>query len=588
MCGIVGYIGQKLSKQSLVKILKKLEYRGYDSAGLAALEGNEFCVIKSVGNIDALLGKISETDESCSMIAHTRWATHGKVSEENSHPHLSANGEWAVVHNGIIENYLPLKKELLYPPKSSTDTAVVAELIAEQNVKDIAEFIDAFSKIKGSYAIVAAKKSNRKCLFVAKNKSPLYIACGRGGTLVASDPICFVNFSSSYYALDDGEFAEVSENNIKFFNQSKMQIKKSILKLGNDFQNTEKKEYPHFMLKEINETAERLQEQIEVYKEKNVFTNFNEQFLSRFNKVVFVGCGTAYHAGLMGAKFIAKNTNLFSYAEVASEFVYLPSKFIDAKTLCIFVSQSGETADTLQALQIAKSKAATCVALTNVTYSTIARLADIVLPVQAGVEIAVAATKSYVCQLSAIYMLSKHIQNIIQNKHEDFYLDIENLSRKIMNFDTNKLNTLAKQVAASNDVIFIGKELDSISAAEASLKLKEVSYINSASYHSGELKHGFLALVDIGTPLIAIAGSISKPKTLHAVNEAASRGANVIIFSNEKISDILECIYIDEPNDMLFSLRVIVPLQYLAYQVSISKNVNPDQPKNLAKSVTVE
>ncbi len=591
MCGIVGYLGTKTKANFLINILKKLEYRGYDSSGISCLDDGEFSIFKEVGNIKNLQQIVPENFETSCLVAHTRWATHGEPSCLNAHPHSSCGGIWTIVHNGIIENYQVLKDALSKKPQSQTDTVVVSCLLEEKNVNNIFQFIDAFDGVEGSYAIVAENKNLPNQLFLAKQKSPLYLAVnGDGDYLVASDPICFVGFAKEYFTFLDGEFGHLSKTEgVKFFDKSKNQISKQPKLLDDTFEESDKNNFEHFMLKEIFEQPKALERQVKTYKDTDVLKKFNKEFVKKFEKITLVGCGTAYHAGLVGAKYLAKGTGIFATVEMASEFIYNQPVFADEKTLFIFVSQSGETADTLQAQALAKSKGATTLALTNVLYSTLASKCDYVLPVCAGPEIAVASTKAYVCQLSSLYMLSMHLASELKGKKFDGFEKIESVAKEILDFDMPQVDALAEHIKNRNDVIFIGKDFDYITANEASLKLKEVAYINSASYPSGELKHGFLALVEKGTPIVVLAGNnATNSKTFNATHEAVSRGAEAIVVSNDKVENFENVIKISEPDDMLFPMLSIVPLQYLAYKVSISKGINPDQPRNLAKSVTVE
>ena len=589
MCGIVGYLGTSTNVKSIVDVLAKLEYRGYDSAGVCCHENKKLNAIKSVGKIEKLNQKIEPNLKSGSVIAHTRWATHGKVTEQNSHPHLSFDLLWAVVHNGIIENHQQIKDMLKTKPQSQTDTAVISQLLEENEVKDIQGFIKTLNMASGSFAIVTQCAEVENTLFIAKNKSPLYVSKNNdGNVLVASDPVCFAGFSKTYYSLNDHEFAVATLKGLAFFDSAGNVLTKEQAKLDDSFENVTKQGYEHFMFKEIEEESAVIKRQVIFYKNSQVLDCFNKGFIEKFNKVLLLGCGTAYHAGLMGAKYISKQTGMFAVAEIASEFLYEQPVFVDERTLCIFVSQSGETADTLEAMNLARSKGAFCVALTNVIYSSVAKRADLVLPVCAGPEIAVASTKAYVCQLTALYMFASHIKNQLQNQSIDFFERVEALADKILNFDKIQFDVFAQKLKNESTVIFIGKGCDFITACEASLKLKEISYINSSSYASGELKHGFLALVEKGTPVIAIAGrDKTKQKTFNAASEAESRGADVFVVSNQKIDSINGCV-IDEDDELLFAVASIVPLQYLAYKVSVAKNFNPDQPRNLAKSVTVE
>ena len=589
MCGIVGYKGNTKSLKFVISTLKKLEYRGYDSAGVASLKNGKIETFKESGNISKLDAVVPETFETNCSIAHTRWATHGKPNQLNAHPHSSKNQTWTIVHNGIIENYLSLKENLINAPESETDTSVVAELLEEKQAQTFDEFIDAFASVDGSYAILALNKNKEDEMFLAKHKSPLYVSQNETGDfLIASDPICFVDFGKSYYVFGDGEFAHITSKEIIFKNSKKQTIKKEKIEMDSIFADASQGEYNHFMLKEIMEQPTAVQRLVKTVRDNDVLSKFQNGWIKNFDEVKFIGCGTAYHAGLVGARYVSKIAGVPASAEVASEFIYNTPVFAGPKKLFVFVSQSGETADTLSAVKIAKEHGSTCIALTNVLYSSLARMVDYVLPVCAGPEIAVASTKAYVCQLSALFLFAsaladKNIKNSLD--------EIEEMSNSLLDFDMKKVEEIADEIKNETAAIFIGKDIDSITASEASLKLKEVAYINTASYPSGELKHGFLALVEEGTPMIVFAGNKSfNQKTFNAANEAVSRGAKEVVLANEKIAenDRKKVFYFDIKNELLFPILSIVPMQYLAYQVSIKKNINPDQPRNLAKSVTVE
>lgn len=590
MCGIVGYVGLPKKSSYLISKLKLLEYRGYDSAGYANLLRGNIEIIKEVGSIDNLEAEHQETNINCA-IAHTRWATHGKVTQTNSHPHSSINNSWTIVHNGIIENYEQLSSILKFSPVSDTDTAVVAQFLEEEKVDDIFGFIDAFSKLKGSFAVCAINKDQEDTLYLAKRKSPLFVSQNKSGeTLVASDPICFKDFSKLYYMFEDDEFAIVKNKKIIFYNKNAKIIKKQLINAEKFFDNYGKNGYSSFMLKEIFEESDALKSQVNYYKDQDLFKNLDLKFLNKFNKIKLIGCGTAYNASVIGARYFQKLLGKNAEADFASEFIYNTPVFADKKTLFIFVSQSGETADTLMALELAKKKGSTCIALTNVIYSSLAKKADIVLPVCAGVEVAVASTKAYVCQLSALYILASHFANLMHNKNIDFYGDILSVSKKILSFDKENLNSLANIFKDIKECIFIGKDMDYVSAQEAALKLKETTYICASSHPSGELKHGYLALIEEDTPIIAFAGqSELLIKTKNSVKEAVSRGAFPIIFTNSSdMPEEFKTIYIDEKNELLMPMLSIAPLQYMACKISELKNINPDKPRNLAKSVTVE
>lgn len=587
MCGIVGYVGNQKQIKSLIKILQKLEYRGYDSAGYADLKNSKFEVLKKCGNIKNLFESVSDEKVSGCFISHTRWATHGGCTEQNAHPHISSKESFAVVHNGIIENYAELKFEYNLSVESETDTAVVAELLENLKVETIYDFIDVFKIIKGSYAILALSKNKENAMFVAKEKSPLYVAKNKNGDiLIASDPICFVDFSSDYYSFDDGDFAEINSHKIVFYDAQKNVISKNLKPLDDFFESSSKGNFEHFMLKEIFEEKEVLLNQIKVYQEKNILNKFENDFISKFKEVKFIGCGTAYHAGLMGAKFVEKILKKRASAEIASEFIYKKPSFISKNTLYIFVSQSGETADTLLAFEMTKNEGATTIALTNVMHSSLAKKCEYTIPILAGVEIAVASTKAYVCMLSSVYLFCKFMQG--KNDYENAIKNIKCLAKKITNFDSLKIDKIASWLTDKKEVVFIGKDMDYITALESALKLKEITYINANAYPAGELKHGFLALVEKDTPLLVFMHQkelVSKTKS--AEKEASARGAKTIVFTNQKVEFETQ-INIDESDEILAQIQAVAGAQYLAYRVSVLKGVNPDQPRNLAKSVTVE
>ena len=588
MCGIVGYVGNKQRVKFLIETLSKLEYRGYDSAGFASLEKGKIKTIKKSGNIQNLIGEIKDDEMFETGIAHTRWATHGVANEINAHPHVSNGGEWAVVHNGIIENYNELKIKYGLRLKSETDTAVVSELLEIKNTKTIDEFINVFNEICGSFAIAAISKNKEKTMFLAKQKSPLYVSENmRHDFMVASDPICFLGFSNSYYTLDDGEFAKIENGSVKFFNDKKESVLKEVEKLEGVFEDTCKGDYSHFMIKEIMEEKNAILRLVDVYKSKQIMERFDDWFLAKFNEVKLIGCGTAYHAGLMGAKFIQKILGKKASAEMASEFIYSQPNFVSKKTLYIFVSQSGETADTLQALEVVRKAGATAIALTNVLYSSLAKKSDFVLPISAGVEIAVASTKAYVCMLAALYLFCEYFKS--SNDYFLAFSKLENLAENILNFNIQKLDMFAEKIKSNSSAVFIGKDMDYVTALEASLKLKEVSYINANAYPSGELKHGFLALVEKGTPVFVFANQKEiNLKTINSMHEAESRGGEGFVFTNNDCFEFKNQITISNDDEILSQIEIISAMQYLAYKVSTLKKINPDQPRNLAKSVTVE
>ena len=596
MCGIAGYIGKDFALQSLIKCLKILEYRGYDSAGMAVGNEKEFEIIKSVGNISNLERKINFEKKYSFGIGHTRWATNGKVNVENCHPHESFDGEWIVVHNGIIENATYLKEKFLNGVKlsSETDTELIAHLIASQKGSYLEKISKALKLLSGSWALAIINKNQRNKIYLAKNKSPLFYSLKKD-IFVSSDPICFPE--GEYYSLKNGQIAELSFDEINvydsFLNKSKPKVYK-----GNIVDFNVEKHDAHFMLKEIKETKLSLKRLCEQYSSGRIFADITKNFLNNIEKVEIIGCGTAFNSALIGAKYLERVLKKNCNAYVASEYRY-KSPLIDEKSLCIFVSQSGETADTLECMRLAKAQKAKIISMTNVSYSTIAKESKIVFPICAGREIAVASTKAYTCQLGVFYLLSLWIKSqIYQNRK--MYLqalrDIKKVSNNIDIFDLKQIDEIAKKISHENSVFFLGRGIDYFTSLEASLKLKEITYINSSAYPSGELKHGYIALIEKGTKVFVFATSKRLfDKTLNGINEIASRGAVVYLITSEKplendLRKIDSLISIQRTGIKrnLYPLISILFAQYLAYFTSVSKGYNPDQPRNLAKSVTVE
>ncbi len=597
MCGIVGFIGEVGVEENLISALKLLEYRGYDSSGIAVKnKDNLVQITKEVGKIANLEEATFSLEDAFIGIGHTRWATHGKATKVNAHPHSSQNENWHIVHNGIIENYATLKADLIgrgVKFVSDTDSEVIAQLLEIQNGdSNIDKLINTIQHLNGSWALACMDKQSDR-LYLAKNKSPLYVAMGKDCAYVASDPICFSGKADSYYALSDLEFAEVGINEVRFFNAFGEEVEKNANVMTIFETGATKGEYSHFMLKEINETPKALKRLIEVYSEATVLENLDVERLKNINRIKIIGCGTAYNSGVIGAMKLEKALGVEASCYVASEFRY-SDPIITENTLCIFVSQSGETADTLACLELAKQKGAMTLAVTNVAYSTIARTADFVLPICAGPEIAVASTKAYVCQLAVFYCLASYLTFKIRHNDVDYISALKDFVNGLaINNNESEIKQIAKDFVSLDKVFFIGRGEDAITADEASLKLKEISYINSNSYPSGELKHGFLALVEEGTPIVVICTKNELlEKTLNGANEAAARGGRIILVTpyevnvdNYKIDYILK---LKSNNQDLLSLEAVIPLQLLAYYTSTGKGVDPDKPRNLAKSVTVE
>lgn len=581
MCGIVGYLGQEIPATNLVNILKKLEYRGYDSSGIAGFNKNRFKVIKKTGQIQNLEKELPKTWQIELGIAHTRWATHGVPSEENAHPHVSSDGKFAIVHNGIIENAEFLRKKYSIKTQGETDTEVLVDFLAKKHAKTLEEFVKAFHEVEGSYAIICQNTKEKK-LYLAKKASPLYVAQDLNENfLIASDPICFLGFAKTCYCLEDGIFAEIKDGEICFYNQECKQKKIDKINIENCQVLCKETAVESFMLKEIFDQPLALKRQLDNYRKNKVLDRFNKDFLKDFNKVILLGCGSAYHASIVGAKYFQQMLNVPAEAVVASEFVYNDMVF-DEKTLFLLISQSGETADTIKALNIIKEKNSFSIAVTNVVYSSLAQKAKAVIDIFAGPEIAVASTKAYVCMLSALYLLAMQIKGHVLRGYDE----IEVVANKILDFDFDKIEGLAKTLKNENFVVMLGKNFDYVTALEASLKLKEIAYIYTMALPSGELKHGYLALVENGTQIINFATQKNlMSKNINSGLEAESRGGVVTLVSPWAESSQIK---LNEVNYFLMPIVSIVPMQYLAYRVSVLKNLSPDKPRNLAKSVTVE
>lgn len=593
MCGIVGYKGKEIEK-TLLKKLKKLEYRGYDSAGIAVECDKGFNIFKTKGEIKNLEKLVKPTNNAVCGIGHTRWATHGRPDENNAHPHISSDKKWVLVHNGIIENHSELKTQLIRRGMtfySQTDSETIAKLLQLYDCEDRLEtLIKTVSSLKGSYAI-AALRENDGILYFAKNKSPLFVALNGNEAMIASDIICFYGFSDEYFVIDDGEVGKI-ENGVLTVKNNLGEVNKKALRSEYKVV-TEENEYEHFMLKEIFETKKTLQNIYEYYSVADNYKQLSAINVNDYNKIVFVGCGTAYHACLFGAKFLTEKTGADCFTFVASEFRYSEQR-MDEKTLIFLVSQSGETADTLAALEIAKSKGAKTVAVVNVEYSTLAANADVTVPIKAGVEIAVASTKAYSSQVTVLYIIAV----VLGSALNDSPVSLEEIKYFTENFDFGQIQLyrrLANVLRYQEKIFMLGRGADYYTANEASLKIKETCYINSDTYYAGELKHGFLALIDDNTYVVVFATERRVlSKVLCNAEEAYSRGAKLILFTcfDDVDADFIDkCEYVVKTGftgSGLQAVANIVPWQLIAYYTSVNKGINPDKPRNLAKSVTVE
>jgi len=602
MCGIVGYIGkEKQALPVLIDGLKRLEYRGYDSAGIAFLETQEIKIIKCKGKIEDLEKIIDDQEKSNLGIGHTRWATHGVPNQINSHPH--SYSEITIVHNGIIENYYELKQELVqkgYEFKSETDTEVACILIEDlyQQTKDIHQTIKCFfEQVKGAYAIGLIIKNEPNKLYAIKKDSPLIIALGKEENYLASDVPAILQFTNKYLLLEDFEYAEITKDKITCFNQNSQIIEKSINEFSGKLEDIQKKGYEHFMLKEMMEQPIVFKNTTEAYTEKELesLMALMPDF-TKYEKLHIVACGSAYHTGLVGKTILEEYADIPVEIEIASEFRY-KKNFLNKKTLVIVISQSGETADTLAAIKIAKGQKVDTLGIINVVESSIARQADIVLYTKAGNEIAVATTKAYLAQITMLSLITLSIANKkeILDKHAEIFNDIKKIPTLMEQLLNNRslYQEIANDIYKHNNLFFIGRGVDYALALEGSLKLKEISYIHSEAYPAGELKHGTISLIEEGIPVFGI---ITNPdiqeKTMSNIKEVKSRGAKIILINSQDTAqntDVFDKqIIIPVVHKILQPILAIIPLQMIAYETAKLRGCNIDQPKNLAKSVTVE
>ena len=590
MCGIIGYNGKKNAIPILIEGLKKLEYRGYDSSGIAYFIDNEIKIFKEKGRISEL-EKLLVDDKPTIGIGHTRWATHGKPSKINAHPHRV--GKVTLVHNGIIENYNVLKEELKekgYQFQSETDTEVATALIDslyQENDNKLEILEKAKNLLKGSYAFVIMFDDCKDTLYALREGSPLIVAKSKEGNLVASDIPAILEYTRDYYLLEQ-EIAVITKDDIKFY-LNREEVKKDMLTFTHDIKTASKDGYQHFMLKEIHEQPALIKNYLDYY-----FNNLDLiPDISQYEKIYIVACGSAYHAGLIGAYLIEKYGNIEVKVEIASEFRY-KKNFLTSNSLVILVSQSGETADTIASLRLAKENKTYTLGIVNVVGSTIARESDQVIYINAGCEIAVATTKAFTLQVLTFSMLAYKLLKKNDTKlSQEVFLDYQVLSdevNKLLNFNYQEI---AKKIAKHHDVFFIGRLIDYYLALEGSLKLKEISYIHSETYAAGELKHGTISLIEEGTPVISILTDITiYEKTISNIKETKARGAYSLVIARDNLNinqDIYDdVIKIPNLSDLATCVLTVVPLQLLAYYVALELKYDIDKPRNLAKSVTVE
>ena len=610
MCGIVGYIGFNQASDFLLDGMAKLEYRGYDSAGIAIIGAeNVIKIQKKVGrlaNLEAIVK--ADPNEGTVGIGHTRWATHGRPSDMNSHPHSSEDGKFAVVHNGIIENYMPLKEELIekgYHFKSETDTEVVAHLLEDMYDGDFVSTVRRMlARVDGAYALEIICADEPDKIICTKKENPLVIGLGKGENFVASDIPAIINYTRDTYILSDGELAIVTRDNVSVFDREGNAIDKEVFHVSWNAEAAEKGGYEHFMLKEIHDQPKAVRDTFGTHISEDGKTvhfeelNWTADDVAAFNKILIVACGTAYHAGLVTKQYIENLARIPVNVEIASEYRY-SNPLTDDKTLCIVISQSGETSDTLAALKEAKRLGAKSLAITNVVGSSISREADNTVYTWAGPEISVASTKAYTTQLVAGLLFAVYLGQL--NGKMDPALGAEilcgvkslpTLIHEIFEVDED-MKAFAKHYGFKSDAFFLGRAIDYAVAMEGALKLKEISYIHAEAYAGGELKHGTLALIEEGVPVIALATQEDVyDKMISNIREVKAREAVVIgigMKGDEELSKHVDhTIYVPRANKFIAPILAVVPLQLLAYYAAITRGADVDKPRNLAKSVTVE
>ena len=608
MCGIIGYVGNdQQAVEVILDGLSKLEYRGYDSAGLAIVEEGRIFVDKKSGKLSNLKDSLKEKVHFANIgIGHTRWATHGVPSDVNSHPHCSCDGKVAIVHNGIIENYSTLKSELIekgYKFISDTDSEVIAQLFSYFYNGDLLETIKKVkNRLKGSYALGIIHEAEPEKIVCTRKESPLIIGIGKNSNFIASDVPAILKYTRDVIFLENDEIAILEREKVRVYDKNLNSIEKSINKIQWDMEQASKNGYPHFMLKEIEEQPEVVNKTLEFYTKedgKEKLTDLFEKIdFSKVQEIDIIACGTAYYAGLQGANYLKKIANFKSNVEIASEYRY-SDPIIDERNVVIFVSQSGETLDTLMALRLAKSKGAKTIAITNVVGSTISREADVVIYTLAGPEISVASTKAYTAQVITFYLLSLEISlklnRITEDKYKNYILKAHSLNGKIKEIfnSKEKIKGIAETIKDKKNGFYIGRGIDEKVAREGSLKMKEITYIHTEAFPAGELKHGTIALIENGTMVVVVATQENMiEKIVSNIKELKARGAYIISITKNSYKDIREVsdkvLYISDIDDLLAPVLAVIPAQLFAYYTAVAKGLDVDKPRNLAKSVTVE
>ncbi len=612
MCGIVGYIGTKKASPILINGLLRLEYRGYDSAGISTIEKDGLSIMKDKGRVKNLNNLPGIDDlEGTIGIAHTRWATHGKPSKENSHPHMDNSKTFSVVHNGIIENYNELRKFLInngYTFYSQTDTEIIPNLIhyyySKDDNNDSFRFLravkNACSDLKGSFALEIICKTDPNNMIVVRKDSPLVIGKGNGENYISSDIPAILSFTREFYLLEDLEFVVLSRDDAKFYDKNLNPIDKKIQTIEWNASSAEKDGFEDYMLKEIYEQPTAIRETIGAKLGEGSKCEFDElkftkEYLKSLNKIYLVACGTAMHAGLAAKNMLERICKIPTEVDIASEFRYR-DPIVDEKTLCIFISQSGETADTIAALKLSKEKGAKTLAISNVIGSSITREADYSIYTHAGPEIAVASTKAYTSQVVLLAILAIYFAETLELTDKNI-LELKNnileLPSKIEETlkCAEQIKEFGHRIYQEKDVFFLGRGIDETVAKESALKLKEISYIHADSYPAGELKHGPIALIENDITVISIMTDKNLvEKTVSNIQEVITRGAKTLVVTNQNIDDKMfdTVIHIPETNTFISPILSVIPLQLLAYYISKEKGLDVDKPRNLAKSVTVE
>lgn len=608
MCGIVGYVGQNQAAPILLDGLARLEYRGYDSAGMAVYHDDEIEIVKAKGRLQVLreLTNNGIDLKGTIGIGHTRWATHGEPSVTNSHPHYNKDKSIAVVHNGIIENYQPLRDRLVrkgYRFISDTDTEVIAHMLDNYYNGDPLETISKLmARIEGSYALGVLFKDHPGEIYAVRKDSPLIVGVSEQGNFIASDIPAILNHTRNVYFIENLEIVKLTKENVMFYNIDKEEIEKELTVVDWDMEAAEKGGYEHFMLKEIYEQPKAVRDTISPrIKDGEIVIDewhMTDEDVQKLNKIFIVACGSAYHAGVSGKYVLEGIARIPVEVDLASEFRYR-DPIIDDNSLVIVISQSGETADSLAALREAQRRGVKVLGIVNVVGSSIAREADSVLYTWAGPEIAVATTKAYSTQLAALYLLAIYLGKkrgkLEQSVYNEMIQELQDLPDKIQSLlgDKERIQWFASKFAASHDIFFIGRGVDYATCMEGSLKLKEISYIHSEAYAAGELKHGTISLVEDG---ILVASVLTQPqlyeKTVSNMVEVKARGAYVMALTNSGNYDVEDVanftVYIPKTNPWFTTSLAVIPLQLFAYYVSLARGLDVDKPRNLAKSVTVE